>query len=189
MLDIIKKCLIEEANALTDISQNLDDSFIAFAYKISECKGKIFFTGVGKSLIVASKIAGTFSSIGIPSIPLNPLPMLHGDLGVLDKNDIVIILSNSGETDILKEVLKCTGKSGIKTLAITGNKASSIAQASEASIEVKTQECGPFGLAPTTSTTAMMAVGDALACVLVEIKGLTVEDFYRNHPEGTLSKL
>ena len=189
MLDIIKKCLIEEANALTEISQNLDDSFIAFAYKISECKGKIFFTGVGKSLIVASKIAGTFSSIGIPSIPLNPLPMLHGDLGALDKNDIVIILSNSGETDILKEVLKCTGKSGIKTLAITGNKASSIAQASEASIEVKTQECGPFGLVPTTSTTAMMAVGDALACVLVEIKGLTVEDFYRNHPEGTLSKL
>ena len=188
MLDIIRKCLLEEAKALTEISQNIDDSYIAFAQMIADCKGKIFFTGVGKSFIVASKIAGTFSSIGISSIPLNPLPMLHGDLGILDKDDIVIALSNSGETDILKEVLDCIRKSEIKTLAITGNNASSIAQASEVSIEVNTCECGPFGLVPTTSTTAMMAVGDALACALVAIKGLTVEDFYRNHPEGVLSK-
>ena len=107
MIDILKKCLQEEAQALMEVAKSIDDSYIEFAKEIAGCKGKIFFTGVGKSFIVASKIAGTFSSIGISSIPLNPLPMLHGDLGILDTDDLVIFLSNSGETDILKDVLKC----------------------------------------------------------------------------------
>ena len=188
MIDILKKCLQEEAQALMEVAKSIDDSYIEFAKEIAGCKGKIFFTGVGKSFIVASKIAGTFSSIGISSIPLNPLPMLHGDLGILDTDDLVIFLSNSGETDILKDVLKCVHTLGIKTISITGNKLSSLAQMTYKSIEGKTQECGPFGLVPTTSTTAMVAVGDALACVLVLLKGLTADDFYRNHPNGELSK-
>ena len=188
MIDILRKCLVEEAQALIEISNNLDDSFIEFAEEIAGCKGKVFFTGVGKSYIVSSKIAGTFASIGISSIPLNPLPILHGDLGVLDSDDIVIFMSNSGETDILKEVIRCVHSLGVRTLSITGNKCSYIAQTTYKTIEVKTRECGPFGLIPSTSTTAMMAVGDALACLLVKIKGLTIEAFYRNHPEGELSK-
>ncbi len=188
MIDILRKCLVEAAQALIEISNNLDDSFIGFAEEIAGCKGKVFFTGVGKSYIVSSKIAGTFASIGISSIPLNPLPILHGDLGVLDSDDIVIFMSNSGETDILKEVIRCVHSLGVRTLSITGNKFSYIAQTTYKTIEVKTRECGPFGLIPSTSTTAMMAVGDALACLLVKIKGLTIEAFYRNHPEGELSK-
>ena len=188
MIDILKKSLQEEAQALMEVAKSIDDSYIEFAKEIAGCKGKIFFTGVGKSFIVASKIAGTFSSIGISSIPLNPLPMLHGDLGILDTDDLVIFLSNSGETDILKDVLKRVHTLGVKTISITGNKLSSLAQMTYKSIEVKTQECGPFGLVPTTSTTAMVAVGDALACVLVLLKGLTADDFYRNHPNGELSK-
>lgn len=188
MIDILKQCLAKEAEALIEISNNLDNSFIDFAREISQCKGKIFFTGVGKSLIVASKIAGTFSSIGIPAIPLNPLTLLHGDLGMLSQDDIVILLSNSGETDILKEALRYIHTLNIKTLAITGNKSSTLAQMTYRNIEVKTEECGPFGLVPTTSTTAMMALGDAFACLLIPMKGITINDFYRNHPSGELSR-
>ena len=188
MIDILRKCLIQEAEALIDISNRIDDSFIEFVDEIARCKGKIFITGVGKSYIVGCKIAGTFASIGISSIPLNALPMLHGDLGVLGNDDIVIVLSNSGETDILKEIIGCVQVLGVRTLSITGNKASYIAKVTDKTIEVKTMECGPFGLIPSTSTTAMMAVGDALACLLVQIKDLTIDDFYRNHPNGELSK-
>jgi arabinose-5-phosphate isomerase len=189
MIDILKECLRKEAEALIEVSQNIDESFIEFSEEIAECKGKIFFTGVGKSFLVGSKIAGTFSSIGISSIPLNPLSILHGDLGALNENDIVIALSNSGETDILKDALKCIHSLGVKTLAITGNKASSIARMAVKSIEVKTTECGPFGLVPSSSTTAMMAMGDAIACLLINLKRLTIDDFYKNHPGGELSKL
>ena len=122
MIDILKECLRKEAEALIEVSQNIDESFIEFAEDIAECKGKIFFTGVGKSFLVASKIAETFSSIGISSIPLNPLSILHGDLGALNKNDIVIALSNSGETDILKDAWRYIHSAGIKTNGVVVKK-------------------------------------------------------------------
>lgn len=188
-IDLMKKCLEKEAETLKNMADSISYESLEFAEAISECKGKIIFTGVGKSFIVANKISGTLSSIGISSIAINPLPMLHGDLGFLDSDDVVIALSNSGETDILIDVLKCVESLDVRILSITGNKSSTIAQMSYKSVEIKTDEAGPFGLVPTTSTTAMMAYGDALSCLLVELLGLTINDFYRNHPNGELSKL
>lgn len=182
------ECLRKEAEALNNIADSISSQSIEFAETISKCKGKIVFTGVGKSFIVASKISGTLSSIGVSSIAINPLSMLHGDLGFLDSEDTVIALSNSGETEILIEVLNCVKTLNVRILSITGNIHSRIAMMSHKSVEIQTEEAGPFGLVPTTSTTAMMAYGDALACLLVEILGLTLADFHRNHPNGELSK-
>lgn len=187
-IDILRDCLYKESEALKTLADSIDTDSIEFAKAIAECKGKIVFTGVGKSFIVASKISGTLSSIGVSSIPINPLPMLHGDLGFLDSDDTVIALSNSGETDLLIEVLNCVKTLNVRILSLTGNRNSTIARMSYKSVEIKTEEAGPFGLVPTTSTTAMMAFGDALACLLVEILGLTMADFHRNHPNGELSK-
>ena len=188
LINTLQKCLQEEIDALTKVMESIDETSVDFAKVIADCKGKIIFTGVGKSLIVASKIAGTLSSIGIPSTSLNPLGLLHGDLGFLDAADLIVALSNSGETDILINALACARHLNIEILSITGNRASTIASISKVSIEIKTEEAGPFGLVPTSSTTAMMAFGDALACALVKLKGLTVNNFYNNHPNGELSK-
>lgn len=188
LINTLQKCLQEEIDALTKVMESIDETSVDFAKVIADCKGKIIFTGVGKSLIVASKIAGTLSSIGIPSTSLNPLGLLHGNLGFLDAADLIVALSNSGETDILINALACARHLNIEILSITGNRSSTIASISKVSIEIKTEEAGPFGLVPTSSTTAMMAFGDALACALVKLKGLTVNDFYNNHPSGELSK-
>lgn len=181
-------CLRKEAEALNNIADSITLQSTEFAEEISKCKGKIVFTGVGKSFIVANKISGTLSSIGVSSIAINPLQILHGDLGFLDSDDMLITLSNSGETDIMIEVLKCAKSLGVEILSITGDINSTIAGMSHKSVEIKTVEAGPFGLVPTTSTTAMMAYGDALACLLVELLHLTISDFHRNHPDGELSK-
>lgn len=187
--DTMKKCLLSEAEALLKIAESVDETSIDFAGTIAACKGKIVFTGVGKSFIVSSKIAGTLSSIGISSIALNPLSLLHGDMGFLDSEDIVIALSNSGETDILIDALKCIRSLDIDILSITGNKCSTIAGMSSVTVEVKTTESGPFGLVPTTSTTAMMAYGDALACMIAELLDLKKDAFYKNHPGNFATRL
>ena len=149
---------------------------------------KFFFTGVGKSYIVASKIAATFSSLGISSIAINPLFMLHGDLGQLSKDDFFVVISNSGETDVLLDVINAIHKLGIIVLSITGNRTSTIAKLSNEHIEIKVDEAGPFGIVSTSSTTAVMAMGDALACALCYMKSITIDDFKRFHPSGELSK-
>lgn len=187
-INILRECLYQESEALKVLADRIDADSIEFAKVISECKGKIVFTGVGKSFIVASKISGTLSSVGISSIPMNPLSILHGDFGFFDYDDIIIVVSNSGETRILIDVMNCIRKIDVKILSITGNKKSTIASMSNKTIEIETNEAGPFGLVPSTSTTAMMAYGDALACLMVELKGLTLNDFHRNHPSGKLSK-
>ncbi len=188
LIQTMKECLYKEAQTIKDTLESIDESSIDFAMEISQCTGKVVFTGVGKSFIVASKIAGTLSSIGVSSIAVNPLSMLHGDLGFFDSEDLLVALSNSGETEILLEFMKCVRKKGVGLLSITGNKSSNLAKGSKVTIEIKTKEAGPFGLVPTSSTTAMMAYGDALACALVELKGATIEDFFNNHPEGELSR-
>lgn len=184
----IVKCLKEEADSILSIAEYLDEKSVLFAQKIAQCQGKLFFTGVGKSYIVATKIAATFSSLGISSIAIDPLSMLHGDLGQLTNKDFLVAISNSGETDILLKALKASRLLGCVILSITGNKKSSIAALSDKHIEIKVNEAGPFGIVPTSSTTAVMAMGDALACALCQIKNITVEDFKKLHPAGTLGK-
>ena len=184
----IKRCLLEEAEALKALADQADESYLEVLNLISNCNGKCCFTGVGKSFIVASKIASSFCSLWYCSIAIDPLRLLHGDLGALSKEDLVFALSNSGETKILLHAMKLIEAMNIKIISITGNANSSLAQMSRCHVEVKTTEAGPFGLVPSTSTTAMMAIGDALLSGVVEMNGITVERFKEFHPGGTLGE-
>ncbi len=150
---------------------------------------KLIFTGIGKSGYIGKKIAATLSSVGSPSIFMHPVEALHGDLGIIRKGDLVFALSYSGETDELLGVIAPAKRLGIKVVAITGNADSRLAQLSELCIPMKVeQEACPFNLAPTTTTTALLALGDALAMVLLEVRGFTKEDFGRYHPGGAIGR-
>lgn len=189
VIDKIKYCLMQEAKAISVIADGINDSLSSFIKALSECKGKRFFTGVGKSYLVASKIASSFCSLGYASISVDPLRLLHGELGAVSEGDILIAISNSGETDILLDAVRAVKKRNIAVISIVGNGSSSLAMMSKYSIAVPTSEAGPFGLVPSTSTTVMMAMGDALLCGLAEMDKLTVETFKSFHPDGHLGQI
>ena len=193
MTDLIKimhNCIKKEADALLHIADTIDDVDISFLKKIHECSGNVIISGIGKSFIVGKKIAGTFSSIGVPTIAISISDMLHGNIGMLSKNDIIIIISNSGETKEVIEFarhLKMIGNFTI--LSITGNKKSTLAKLSDISKEIKVIEAGPYSIIPTTSTTATMAYGDAIASALAHCSGLTLSTFKKYHPAGKIGSI
>ncbi len=153
------------------------------------CKGKIILLGVGKSGIIAQKIAATMTSSGTAAIHLHPSDALHGGLGIVNSGDVVVMLSNSGETDELLELLPYIKRRNVPLVAIVGNVNSAIAKRSDAVVDASVdQEACPLNLAPTASTTVALAIGDALAMTLMRTKGLTEEDFASNHPAGQLGK-
>lgn len=188
MISAIKTCLLLEADTLIALADDVDGRILPFLDKLSGCTGKRCFIGVGKSLIVASKIASSFSSIGFASIAINPLSVLHGDLGCLSNDDLVVAISNSGETEILLEALNSIKTLGVEIVSITGNENSAVAKLSSCHYLVSTSEAGAFGIVPSSSSTAVMALGDALLCGLIVRDNLTIRDFYRFHPGGTLGK-
>lgn len=188
MIEAIKTCLRAEAKALVDLSQTIDDNIIPFLDKLSQCEGKRCFTGVGKSLIIAGKIASSFSSIGYSSIEVDPLRLLHGDLGFLSKNDIIVAISNSGETEILLTAVRNAVQLGVEVISITSNSESTLAQMSSCHVQVKVDEAGAFRVIPSSSTTAVMALGDAILCGLIERDGVTIDSFRRLHPGGQLGR-
>lgn len=188
LIHVMQQCIEKEAAELLKIASTVDEAFVSFASILSECKGKIFITGVGKSMIAGEKIASSFASVGIPSMSTDPLALLHGNLGIFTPDDILICISNSGETDILNEVVDSVKKLGVKTLAITGNPFSTLANKTAACIVINTEEAGAFGFLPSSSIVATIAVGDALLLALIELKHLTIENFRRVHPSGTLSR-
>lgn len=156
---------------------------------LTNCKGKIIPLGVGKSGIIAQKIAATMTSSGTAAIPLHPSDALHGGLGIVNPDDVVLLLSNSGETDELLELLPYLKRRQVPIIAIVGNLKSTIAKRADAVIDASVdQEACPLNLAPTTSTTVALAIGDALAMALMRAKGLTENDFASNHPAGQLGK-
>ena len=156
---------------------------------LNKCKGKIILLGVGKSGIIAQKIAATMTSSGTAAIHLHPSDALHGGLGIVNSGDVVLMLSNSGETDELLELLPYLKRRNVPLVAIVGNINSSVAKKSDAVIDASVdQEACPLNLAPTASTTVALAIGDALAMTLMREKGLTEEDFASNHPAGQLGK-
>jgi arabinose-5-phosphate isomerase len=156
---------------------------------LSECKGKIVLLGVGKSGIIAQKIAATMTSSGTAALYLHPSDALHGGLGIVTPDDVVIMLSNSGETDELLELLPYLKRRHVPLVAIVGSLRSTIAQRADAVIDASVdQEACPLNLAPTASTTVALALGDALAMTLMQAKGLTETDFASNHPAGQLGK-
>ena len=183
------QCLRDEAKALTDLISQLDEQFDQAVDMIYHCHGKVIVTGVGKSGNVGAKIAATLSSTGTPAFYINPLDVYHGDLGVMTPEDIVLALSNSGQTDELLRFIPIVLHNGIPIIAMTGNPQSLLAKYSTVHILVKVEkEACPLNLAPTSSTTAALAMGDALAVALMEVRHFSPKDFAQFHPGGELGK-
>lgn len=184
-----KQCLQDEAQALLDLIPQLDDNFDKAVNMMFYCKGKIIVTGVGKSGHIGAKIAATLSSTGTPAFFINPLDVFHGDLGVMTPEDIVLALSNSGQTDELLRFIPMVLHMHIPIISMTGNEHSLLAKYSNAHIKVwvKKEAC-PLNLAPTSSTTAALAMGDALAVALMEMRHFEPRDFAQFHPGGELGK-
>ena len=187
--DIAIKCLQDEAQILLDQIPSVDDQFLKAVDLLYKCNGKVVVTGVGKSGHIGAKIAATFSSTGTPSFYVNPLDLYHGDLGVITADDIVIAISNSGQTDELLRIIPNMLERDILIIGISGNAQSLLAKYSNAHILLRVRrEATPAGLAPTSSTTATLALGDALACCLIEARQFSASDFARFHPGGSLGK-
>jgi arabinose-5-phosphate isomerase len=177
-----------EADGILSIAARLDESFAHAVEALKQCGGKVVVTGVGKSGLICRKIAATLASTGTPAFFLHSADGMHGDLGMVMKGDVVLAVSNSGETEEILKLLPHFKLHGLKLIVMTGNPASSLAQAGDVVLNVGAKEACPLGLAPTTSTTAALAMGDALAVVLLEQKGFKEEDFAVRHPGGILGR-
>ena len=187
--DYATQCLREEAQAVNELIPQLDDNFDKAVRMIYQCKGKIIVTGVGKSGNVGAKIAATLSSTGTPAFFTNPLDIYHGDLGVMTPDDVVLALSNSGQTDELLRFVPQLRHMHVPIISMTGNPQSLLAKYSEAHITVRVErEACPLNLAPTSSTTAALAMGDALAVALMTVRDFKPRDFAQFHPGGELGK-
>lgn len=179
-----------ESDAIARTASRLDARQIDSVIKLlSACRGKVVVLGVGKSGIIAQKIAATMTSTGTAALYLHPSDALHGGLGIVSAQDVVIVLSNSGETDELVALLPYLKQRQVAIIAILGNTRSTLANKADAVLDASVdQEACPLNLAPTTSTTVALAIGDALAMTLMKVKGLTLDDFAVNHPAGRLGK-
>lgn len=183
------QCLKDEAQALLDLIPQLDQHFDKAVEMMYNCKGKVIVTGVGKSGNIGAKIAATLSSTGTPSFFINPLDVYHGDLGVMTPDDVVLALSNSGQTDELLRFIPAIQHRGVPLIGMSRNPNSLLAKYSVAHITVKVEkEACPLNLAPTSSTTAALAMGDALSVALMQLRNFKPTDFARFHPGGELGK-
>lgn len=183
------KCLRDEAQAILDLIPRMGEEFVQAVNLIKDCKGKVIVTGVGKSGHVGSKIAATLASTGTPSFYLNPLDAYHGDLGMIATGDVVMAISYSGNTDELLRFIPLIIERNIPIIGISGNPDSLLGKYSTCHINTAvSHEADPLNLAPTSSTTAAMAIGDALACALVKVRHFKDSDFARFHPGGSLGK-
>jgi arabinose-5-phosphate isomerase len=187
--DTARKVLEIEARAILDLVPRIDESFDRAVEALFACAGRVVVTGMGKSGIIAQKISATFASTGTPSLYLHPVEAIHGDLGRIVKGDAVLAVSNSGDTGEILSLVPAVKRLGSPLISLTGNPRSPLADASDVHLDVSIrQEACPLGLAPTASTTAALAMGDALAMALIERRGFTVEDFAVLHPGGRLGK-
>lgn len=183
------QCIKDEAQALLNLIPQLDENFDKAVELMYNCHGKVIVTGVGKSGHIGAKIAATLSSTGTPSFFINPLDVYHGDLGVMTSADVVIAISNSGQTDELLRFIPMVLHMNIPIIGMSGNPKSLLAKYSTAHINIKVEkEACPLNLAPTSSTTATLAMGDALAVALMEVRDFKPKDFAQFHPGGELGK-
>src|SRR3954464_7048030 len=186
---LARKVLETEAAAILALVDRLDERFDAAIQLLLHCKGRVILTGMGKSGLICRKIAATLTSTGTASFFLHPAEAIHGDLGVIQGDDVVVALSYSGETAELLHVLETIRRLGAKLIALTGDPLSSLAQAADVALDCSVaEEACPMNLAPTASTTAALAIGDALAMTLLVEKGFKQEDFANLHPGGILGK-
>lgn len=188
-IEFAKKCFEDEAQAILDMIPRLDENFSKAVDLIYNCKGKLIVTGVGKSGHVGEKIAATLASLGTPSFFLNPLDAYHGDLGMIATGDVVMAISYSGNTDELLRFIPLLIDRNIPIIGVSGNPESLLAQYSVCHLNIAVDhEADPLNLAPTSSTTTTMAMGDALACALVHLRNFKPSDFAQFHPGGSLGK-
>ena len=186
---LARKVLETEAAAILALVNRLDGKFDCAIQLLRQCKGRVVLTGMGKSGIICQKIAATLNSTGTAALFLHPAEAIHGDLGVIQSDDVVVALSYSGETDELLRVLETIRRLGAKLIAITGGPRSTLAQAADVALDCSVaEEACPMNLVPTASTTAALAIGDALAMTLCVEKGFRQEDFASLHPGGKLGK-
>ena len=184
-----KRTLKIESDSIRSISNQLDNSFEELCDKVINSDGKFIIMGVGKSGHIAQKISATLSSTGTPSIFIHPTEAAHGDMGLINKKDIVMLISNSGETDEIISILSSLKRHAKEIVSLTSNNKSAIAKFADIKIQIKSKkEACPLDLAPTSSTTNALAFGDALAVALLEAKGFTKKDFASSHPAGKLGK-
>ncbi len=189
IIERAKRVLNIEAEAIQQLVDRINEDFVRAVELVLACEGKVVVTGVGKSGIIGQKIASTLASTGTPAFFLHPTEGIHGDLGMLEKKDIVLAISNSGETDELSQILPVIKRYGNKLIVLTGGATSTLARAGDVVLDVSIkEEACPLGLAPTASTTAALAMGDALAVALLEKRGFKTEDFAILHPGGRLGK-
>jgi len=184
-----RRVLATESQAVAALEHRLGEDFAEACRLLLACEGRIVVTGMGKSGHVGSKIAATLASTGSPSFFLHPGEAVHGDIGMIIDKDVVLALSNSGETDELLTILPVIKRLDVPLIALTGNRASTLARYATVTLDVSvTAEACPLNLAPTASTTATLAMGDALAVAVLEARGFTEDDFARSHPGGTLGR-
>ena len=188
-LQLARQTLRIEADAILGLIDRLDDGFAAAVALILNCRGRLIVSGIGKSGHIARKIASTMSSTGTPAYFVHPAEASHGDLGMITENDLLLALSNSGESEELVFIVPIVKRQGARLIAITGNPQSTLARQADIHLDATVaQEACPLNLAPTASTTAALALGDALAVALLDARGFGEEDFARSHPGGTLGR-
>lgn len=189
VIDVAKKCLQDEAQAILNLIPKLDDDFTKAIELIIGSKGKLIVTGVGKSGHIGVKIASTMASTGTPAFFVNPLDAFHGDLGMIGEGDVVLAISNSGHTDELLRFIPFLKERNIPIISMTGNPTSLLAKYSTCHLNVAVErEACPLNLAPTSSTTAALAMGDAIACALMTVRKFQAKDFAQFHPGGSLGR-
>ena len=189
LLQSAERVISIESQAVEQLKEQLNDDFVTACQRLIDCQGKVVVIGMGKSGHIGGKMAATFASTGTPAFFVHPAEASHGDLGMIEERDVVIALSNSGETHEVTSLIPVIKRRDIPLISITSNPSSSLAKASEVHLTVKVkQEACPHNLAPTASTTAVLALGDAIAVSLLEAKGFTPDDFALSHPGGSLGK-
>ena len=188
-LELARKVLTIEAEAVAALVARIDRSFLAAVELLLACRGRVVVSGMGKSGHVARKIASTMASTGTPAFFVHPGEASHGDLGMITRDDILVALSYSGESDELLTIIPLIKRQGAKLIAITGNTDSALAKEADVCLDARvSQEACPLNLAPTASTTAALALGDALAIALLDARGFGADDFARSHPGGSLGR-
>lgn len=189
LINTAKEVILTEAQAVSQLAEKLDDNFVKSCELIQKCSGKVVLVGMGKSGHIGNKIAATLASTGTPAFFVHPSEAGHGDLGMIEPGDVVIAISYSGESDEIMTVIPVIQRLGVAIIAMTGNPKSSIGNASDVHLDVSVEkEACPHNLAPTSSTTVALAMGDAIAVSLLTDKGFSSDDFARSHPSGALGR-
>ena len=189
LVELGRRALAIEADAVAALAQRVGGDFVRACRTMLACRGRVVVSGMGKSGHIAGKIAATLASTGTPAFFLHPAEASHGDVGMITREDLVLALSNSGETEELLTLVPVLKRMGVPLVALTGNPSSTLARAAEVHVDVSVPaEACPLNLAPTASTTASLAMGDALAVALLRMRGFTEQDFARSHPGGALGR-